>query len=35
MLHHETIGLLKKGGEWKKQLLGDLRRAVGKGPGRL
>jgi len=35
MLHHETIGLLKKRREWKKQLLGDLRRAVGKGPGRL
>jgi PAS domain S-box-containing protein len=34
MLRHETIGLFQKGREWKKQLLADLRRAVGAQAGR-
>jgi CheY-like chemotaxis protein len=34
MLRHETIGLFQKGREWKKQLLADLRRAVGAHQGR-
>ena len=35
MLRHETIGLFQKGREWKKQLLADLRRAVGTQAGRV
>lgn len=35
MLRHETIGLFQKGREWKKQLLADLRRAVGAQAGRV
>jgi CheY-like chemotaxis protein/two-component sensor histidine kinase len=34
MLRRETIGLFQKGREWKKQLLADLRRAVGAQAGR-
>jgi len=34
MLRHETIGLFQKDREWKKQLLADLRRAVGAPAGR-
>jgi CheY-like chemotaxis protein/anti-sigma regulatory factor (Ser/Thr protein kinase) len=34
MLRHETIGLFQKDREWKKQLLADLRRAVGAQAGR-
>ncbi|HUE02776.1 MAG TPA: response regulator, partial [Bryobacteraceae bacterium] len=34
MLRRETIGLFLKDHEWKKQLLADLRRAVGAGAGK-
>ena len=34
MLRHETIGLFQKGHEWKKQVLAELRRAVGAQAGR-
>ena len=34
MLRHETISLFQKAREWKKQLLADLRRAVGAQAGR-
>ncbi|MGD0360111.1 MAG: PAS domain S-box protein [Bryobacteraceae bacterium] len=34
MLRHETTSLFQKGREWKKQLLADLRRAVGDQAGR-
>jgi CheY-like chemotaxis protein len=33
MLRRETIGLFQKGREWKKQLLAELRRAVGAQAG--
>ncbi len=29
MLRHETLGLFRKGQDWKRQLLADLHRAVG------
>jgi len=35
MLRHETIGLFQKDREWKKQLLADLRRAVGAQASRV
>jgi len=35
MLRHETIGLFQKDREWKKQLLADLRRAVGAQASRI
>jgi PAS domain S-box-containing protein len=31
MLRRETIGLFQKGREWKKELLAELRRAIGQG----
>lgn len=34
MLRPETMGLFQKGGEWKKQLLAELRQAVGHQAGR-
>ncbi len=34
MLRRETLGLFLKDHEWKKQLLADLRRAVGAGVGK-
>jgi len=34
MLRPETMGLFQKGGQWKKQLLAELRQAVGHHAGR-